>query len=94
MFHYIPFKLGSDLAFNAFKVLKKFVKHFKRLVGTSTKISLSTFNLLSFLLNIQNNENNYEEAKREERKKNKIIIFNIKKEFGRGHSFITSAKKV
>ena len=51
MFHDIPFKLSSNLAFNAFKVLKEFVNHFKRLVGTSAKILLSIFNC-GYLFNL------------------------------------------
>ena len=40
----------------------------------------SFFNLrLSLLLNIQSNENNYERAEADKRKKNQKIIFNSKK---------------
>ena len=38
---------------------------------------------LFLLLNMQNNENTYEEADREERKKHKKNIFNSKNEFGK-----------
>ena len=41
---------------------------------------------------MQNNENNYEGAESEERKKNKIIISNSKKEFGKG-SFIDDVRE-
>ena len=40
---------------------------------------------------MQNNENNYEGAKRKERKKNKKIYLNSKKV--RGHSFMSFTKK-
>ena len=36
---------------------------------------------------------NYEGAESGERKKNKKVIFSSKKEFVRGHSFMTSTKK-
>ena len=41
---------------------------------------------------MQNSENNYDGAERKERKKNKIIIFNSKKGFGKG-SFIYDVHK-
>ena len=57
---------------------------------TSTKISLRTFNCdYLFCLTYKTMKT----TMKEERKKNKIIVFNSKKEFGRGHSFIRSAKK-
>ena len=51
LFHYIPFKLVSNLAFNAFKILKKFVKHFKHQVGMSAKIPWSIFDC-AYLFNL------------------------------------------
>ena len=83
MFHDIPFKLSSNLAFNAFKVLKEFVNHFKRLVGTSAKILLSIFNC-GYLFNLTCKTiktTMKEQREREERKENKIIMFDSKKEF-------------
>ena len=47
--------------------------------------------MLVFFNYTQNNENNYEGAEKEERKKNKIIS-NSKKEFGEG-SFINDVRK-
>ena len=42
---------------------------------------------------MENNENNYEGAKREEKKKNKKNIFNREINLVRGHSFTSFAKK-
>ena len=42
---------------------------------------------------MQNNENNYKGAEREERKKNKKVIFNSKKECGKG-SFLYDVRNI
>ena len=48
---------------------------------------------LPLLLNMENNEKNYEGAESKEKRKNKKIVLNSKKEFARVYSFITSARK-
>ena len=43
---------------------------------------------------MQNNDNSYKEAEREERKENKKIIFNSKREFGKEYFIYDVRNKV